>query len=148
MWVSKFGGEATGNQVGEIPGAIADNSWHWAQINLGALKEKIGSQIFMWEFVEVSGRWPANSALEIDEFTIARALGGTVKLSWKAVDVSGVKNYRFGWDQNPDGAPTEIVTDIRREITPTGGGTWWAHLRAQDSAGNWGAVSHLPIMLP
>ena len=69
-------------------------------------------------------------------------------MNWKAADLSGVQNYRFGWDQNPLGTPAEVVTGNYREIPPPGSGTWWAHIQAQDNAGNWGMIEHLPIMLP
>lgn len=145
--ILRFIGDVPG-AIGDITGGTADGQWHWASVNLGALAQKLGgSQLTMIEIVETSGKVAANTSFEIDNFVIAAAPTGNVKLSWKAYDISGVQNYRFAWDQKPDTAPTEMTADTGRE-TPSGQGTWWVHVQAQDRAGNWGAVSHLPIPMP
>jgi hypothetical protein len=148
----KIAGETPGT-VGEIPGIIADNQWHWTQFNVAPLFAKMGgiTQVGMIELVDQTGKTPANASFEIDDFTLQSASPGNVKLNWKAIDISGVKNYRFAWDQSPITTPTEETSDTSREIardTKATAGTWWAHVQAQDNAGNWGAVAHLPVMLP
>lgn len=149
----KMVGDAPG-AIGEIPGIIADNQWHWAQLNITPLLPKMNGmvQVGMIEFVDQTGKTPANVSFEMDDFTLQTAPAGNVKLNWKATDISGVKAYRFAWDQNMETAPIEETSDTAREIVrdtqAKAAGTWWAHIQAQDNAGNWGAVSHLPVMLP
>jgi hypothetical protein len=143
----KFLGDAQGAVVGEIAGAAADDQWHWAQINLGALKDKIGNAVNMLEFVDASGKALMKAPFEIGDFTVQQAPAGSIKLAWRGHDLSGVQNYRFAWDQSPTTAPTEVTSDTAREIAPKSG-TWWAHVQAQDKAGNWGEVAHLPIIVP
>jgi hypothetical protein len=143
----KFLGEAQGESIGEIAGGVADGQWHWAQINLGALKDKIGNSVALLEFVDASGKAQNKAPLEISNFTVQEAPTGNVKIVWKASDLSGIGQYRFTWDQSPLTAPTETTTDTTREVSAKSG-VWWAHVQALDRAGNWGEVTHTPVMVP
>jgi hypothetical protein len=147
IYALKFLGDAQGETIGEIAGGVADGQWHWAQIDLGALKDKIGNTVNMLEFVDASGKARTNAPLELGDFIVQQATKGNVKLVWRASDLSGVQNYRFAWDQTPTTAPTETTTDTTREITSKSG-VWWAHLQAQDKAGNWSTVVHAPVIVP
>jgi hypothetical protein len=136
------------NAIGEIPGIIADDKWHWAQFDLSTLDKKVkGDNLTAIELVDVTAKNPTAAAMEIDNVIIQPKGADAVKLQWKGSDLSGVEKYRFAWDQNPATKPTEETTDVSREVTATTG-LWWAHIQVSDKAGNWSAVSHFPIIVP
>jgi hypothetical protein len=134
--------------IGEIPGILADDKWHWAQFDLSALDKNIkGDNITAIELVDVTAKNPTAAAIEIDNVLIQPKGTGAIKLQWKGSDLSGIEKYRFAWDQNPATAPTEETTDVSREVTATTG-LWWAHIQTADKAGNWSAVTHFPVIVP
>ncbi len=134
--------------IGEIPGVVADNTWRWAQFDLRTLAGKIrGNNINSVFLVDYSATTPTDVPIELDNIVLQPAGTGPLRLTWKATDLSGIAKYRFAWDQKINTVPTEETTDITRNVEGTSG-LWWAHVQAQDKAGNWSETAHSPVIVP
>lgn len=132
----------------EIPGIVADGKWHTAIFNLLTLPEKLRTDnITSVELVDPSGKTPAKTVMQFDNWLVQGGSGNNVALRWKALDLSGITSYRFAWDQNPDTVPTQTQTDDHATVTGKSG-LWFAHLQAQNGAGLWSEVVHYPILIP
>jgi hypothetical protein len=61
-----------------------------------------------------------------------------------ASDLSGIAGYSFEIDQVPSTSPHKIIdtTENFRFYTNIPHGSWYFHVRARDSAGNWGPTAH------
>ncbi|TFF89529.1 MAG: hypothetical protein EU549_00220, partial [Promethearchaeota archaeon] len=69
----------------------------------------------------------------------------TISLQWEAHDPSGINNYYYCFDQNSNTTPTldnqsTSKTSINHKITSEG--TWYFHIRANDTEGNLGETAH------
>lgn len=149
-WIAILAGEKPSERAITIPGIVADNQWHTATFNVvnlmrdqnQGMRNPIITDI---EFRDMLLKTPANVAWELDNFLIQQAGGSTAKLGWRAHDLSGVKNYRFVWDQKPASTPEGETQETARTVEGSSG-LWFAHVQAQDGAGNWGPPSHVPIV--
>ena len=144
----QFNGTVPDGTLGTVAGVVADGKWHTAQINLAPFIAKdqrlAQAQLIGFDFLDPAKKTPADISWEIDNFLIQQSTPGTVKLNWIARDLTGVAKYRFAWDQAPTTAPLEEITTTERAIESKPG-LWFAHVQAQDGAGNWGPVAHLPV---
>jgi len=59
--------------------------------------------------------------------------------------LSGMRNYRIKWDQNPDTSETDDYLPYQYHTTSPAltNGYWYFHIRPVDEALNYGSVSHL-----
>ncbi len=149
-WPLNFAGEKSERSIGTIPDIVADGKWHTATFNLGDFLERDrssrNSTITGFGFTDAAMKTPANVSWELDNFLIQQAGGKEAKLSWRAQDLSGVKAYRVAWNQLPNTEPTEAATETSRTVQAESG-LYYMHLQAQDGAGNWGPVAHVPVAL-
>ncbi len=149
-WYLQVAGEKTTTILGTIPDIVADNQWHTATVDLADFLQRdqnLRDQALTdFEFRDPTLKTPARASWEMDNFIVQQSGKGPVKLAWQANDLSGVKGYRFAWDQLPATAPQEATTDAQRTLEAQPG-LWFAHLQAQDGAGNWGAPTHTPIVV-
>lgn len=141
------------NSIGEIPGIVADGQWHWAQFDLKTLARTLKDEpISSIELADPRAVNSPDTAIEIDNLLLQSSSEKPIQLEWKGSDLSGIATYRFAWDQDSQAVPTEETTETARTIDPKAAslkrGLWWAHVQAKDKAGNWSAVSHLPIIVP
>ena len=72
--------------------------------------------------------------------------------AWSGSDAySGVHQYAYAFDQAADTIPSPgtLVDSVtgQTDCTAPSHGTWFFHIRAQDSAGNWGAARHLAMIV-
>lgn len=148
-WYLHFAGEKPETIIGSIPGIVADGQWHTTTFDIGNYLQRDqnlrNQTVSAFEFRDALLKTAANVSWDIDNFLVQQPGGATVKLAWQAGDLSGVKAYRFGWDQKPAAEPVEETQDVARTVTGSAG-LWFAHLQAQDGAGNWGPVAHVPIL--
>jgi hypothetical protein len=82
----------------------------------------------------------------------------TIDAAWHAQDTtSAVAGYSLLWSPEPAGVPDALVDTSEASATSPElpDGAWWFHVRARDSAGNWGPPAHLgpflietPLPLP
>jgi len=99
------------------------------------------------DLVDPSGKTPAKTIMQFDNWLVQGGSSSNVALRWKALDLSGITGYRFGWDQNPDTVPTQTQTDDHTTVIGKSG-LWFAHLQAKNGAGLWSEVVHYPVILP
>lgn len=145
--------------IGSLP-VVADGQWHELEFNLFNLltnavpdqEEFIVDEMIMgdWDIIEWAqlgmGSNPAGAVYYIDNFVI-----GTVgsasdpQLSWPGLaDLSGIMNYSYLLDNQPDTLPDETGEGTATQVTITQPeeGLLYFHCRAQDGAGNWGLAGH------
>lgn len=70
----------------------------------------------------------------------------TCSAEWSAAsDLSGVVGYSVAWDDSPSTIPAESVGTTALSASHSGAseGVHYAHVRAVDTAGNWGPAMHL-----
>jgi len=86
----------------------------------------------------------------IDNFTVFGAGKNIPVFQWKAFDPTGIQGFSYQIDSKPDTVPDTTSEGNEREKTfpQLNAGAWYLHLRAQDSAGNWGAPVHYPYYVP
>lgn len=71
----------------------------------------------------------------------------TVSLAWSATG-TGVSGYGLVFDQAPTTVvSTQTTTATSGLGTATGSGTWYAHVAARDSYGQWSATRHLQVLV-
>ena len=154
-WHIRLNGEAndslgSARNISTREGIKADNQWHWMQFDILPLLRRAPkiepTQIAALEFIDPLKKTAANVAFEIDDFVLGQAAPSPFKASWRGVDLAGATKYRVAWNQAPETAPIEETADTARELAGAAG-TWFLHLQAQDGAGNWGAVTHFPVLI-
>ena len=132
----------------QIPGIVADGKWHTTIFNLLSLPKKLRERQFdNITLVDPSGKTPAKTTMQFDNWCIQGGSAHNVALSWKALDLSGITGYRFAWDQNPDTVPTQSIMDDHVNLTGKTG-LWFAHLQAKNGAGLWSDVVQYPVLIP
>jgi hypothetical protein len=132
----------------QIPGIVADGKWHTAIFNLLTLPDKLTTdKITSVDLVDPSGKTPAKTIMQFDNWLVQGGSSNNVALRWKAIDLSGIAGYRFGWDQNPDTVPTQNQTDDHTTVIGKSG-LWFAHLQAKNGAGLWSDTVNYPIIIP
>jgi hypothetical protein len=132
----------------QIPGIVADGKWHTAIFNLLTLPDKLTTdKITSVDLIDPSGKTPAKTTMQFDNWLVQGGSADNVALRWKAIDLSGITGYRFAWDQNPDTVPTQTQTDDHTTVIGKSG-LWFAHVQAQNGAGLWSEVVHYPVLIP
>jgi hypothetical protein len=146
------------NRIGEIEDAKADDQWHHASIDFGAMLRKRYPHAPRF-FAEYVGTWstgphgyenPQGASLWLDNITFFSSRGSSTSFEWRAPeDENGISGYSFVLDQKPGTLPQEkvLTTQTHREFKDLKPGTWYFHLRARDGAGNWSAASHVKFEL-
>ncbi|HPD16981.1 MAG TPA: hypothetical protein PLE19_18690 [Planctomycetota bacterium] len=141
--------------VGEVP-IISDDKWHHAEIDiLQFLKPATPGASCPIRYVLFAdfGGHTARPGLRmyLDNFTIAeRESGQNLRFEWNAAaDATGIAGYAYALDQAPATQPANLAgpaaTAAFQGLKP---GNWFFHLRACDGAGNWGPVTHFPVVVP
>ncbi len=75
-------------------------------------------------------------------------VSANLSLQWTAHDPSGIHNYLYCVNQNPSTVPTPAnqSTSLNAiNLTIASEGTWYFHVRGNDTVGNLGATSHYKI---
>ncbi|MHB8706446.1 MAG: OmpL47-type beta-barrel domain-containing protein, partial [Coriobacteriia bacterium] len=67
--------------------------------------------------------------------------------AWSATDPSGIAGYSYVLDQSPGTNPTTATSNpaTTTSFTDKADGTWYMHVRAVDTLGNWGTALHLQV---
>jgi N-acetylneuraminic acid mutarotase len=91
----------------------------------------------------------APGSLASPSHTVGVASGDpTIEVTWTAATdaASGVNGYAVLFDANPTAACDQVVDQngaaTGATSNPLASGTWYAHVCAVDTAGNWGTVAH------
>jgi hypothetical protein len=148
-WNIRLRGESN-DSLGVVPGIKADNTWRQVTFDLLTFlrrDQKINlAEIKGIDFHDPLKKTPANVVWEIDNFSLSQAMPGAAKLRWQGLDFSGARKYRVAWDQQPNAMPAEETTETSRTLEGANG-TWFLHVQAEDGAGNWGPVTHYPVVI-
>lgn len=140
-------------RLGAVPNVIADNQWHHANIDLGAMLRaaRPGAANYRVDWLALSDTgWMGNARgvqYWFDNFqfvpvTKAAPVHATVTLK----DVTGLQAVSWVEDDHPNTIPPATA----KPATPlelSGKGRVWLHVRAQNGAGQWSAPVHIPLTL-
>ncbi|MBU4488175.1 MAG: hypothetical protein KKI13_03815, partial [Candidatus Omnitrophica bacterium] len=150
--------------IGEVEDVIADNEWHHAEIDLLRLLENqypgapsfTVTEIIMgewdmdyWYSTIPGGNNAAGAAYWIDNFIITKSVTQPFGINW--VMPSGepaAAGYSYSIDQLANTVPDNVSEGTAISTTYNGlaDGTWYFHIRAKDSAGNWSDANHYMIL--
>ena len=86
----------------------------------------------------------------IDNFAIFGPGTHQPTFEWSALDPTGIKAFSYSMDAKPTSTPPLATqTAERKKALPplARRGLYYLHVRAQDSAGNWGPSTHYPYLL-
>lgn len=140
-------------RLGAVPDVIADNQWHHAEINLGALlREAVPgrNEYRVDAFYIGDGGWLGNARgvqYWFDNFQFVPLVKGTpLQVNVAVSDVTGLKGVSWLLDDKPH---TPVPTQVKAEgkIELTGAGRKWLHVRAQNGAGQWSETLDVPLWL-
>ena len=139
-------------RIGEFENVLRDSQWHHAEMNVAQLMAKRPFQRTMFEATGMNfGDWGygANgptTTFHIDNFCVVPVVSARagVRTVCRAQDLFGIRGYSFCWSDKPDTAPDERIN------SEDGDGTFdnlpegerYFHVRACDTAGNWGEPRH------
>ena len=135
------------------PPMKADGKWRRVGLNLHDMMagHPFVSRAFTVSSVAIGdGGWSGNrqgASYWIDNFKIApcfSSAGDGFALSWTAADPGGVAGYSYHWSGVPeeDADCTLDANGATASFTNLTEGSNCFHIRAVDSAGNWGDTSH------
>ncbi|NDK10785.1 MAG: hypothetical protein GW911_01850 [Armatimonadetes bacterium] len=137
-------------EVGPIP-AAAPGKWAHAEFDLrSCMKPSLGPPYFFMVGESGAQNSRPGSRLYVDNFTLYSRAARTVKVQWSTpTDASGVTGYSWCLDADPATVPEETVkrtaTEAQWDVPEAG--TYYAHVRARDGAGNWGATGHCRVVV-
>ncbi|MHB8996555.1 MAG: hypothetical protein ACYC63_15020 [Armatimonadota bacterium] len=143
--------------IGRV-GAVADDRWHRATIDLhGMLARAFGrsAPLAITNLAFASSGWPGNrestrwwldnirlqSAINVSSFPAALALHSR--------DESGLAGFAWVVDDSPGTEPPAGVQsqDLRKSLAPHAGTRAWLHAAAVDGAGNRSEAAVIPLRL-
>ncbi len=144
-------------RIGQVPGVVADNRWHYAEFNLYNMLRRDdphapGYKVLqMW--IADSG-WTSNApgqTYHIDDFSLVPIVSAAqpLTLSWQVHDISGLAGVNWAIDESPatELDSTMLTTADHVAWTEPGDIDGWLHVRAVDSAGNWSATAHRRVLI-
>jgi hypothetical protein len=142
--------------LGEVPGIVADDQWHHAEVNLLKLlssssaaarctDEELTVTAFTMEDQGYLGNAPRASIL-LDNLELVPSVSSArgFALKWNSRDVGSIRGYGYSWTQDEPGVPEEKVLLETAEGTfqNVPEGDVFFNIRCVDSAGNWSEPAH------
>jgi len=156
-WMSiRFTGDGSapegGKAIGKVEAVVADGTWRHASVDLRALLDKALPNLsprIVNKIVLSSQGIPGckrGSTLTLDNVDLSRANGAGGRFEWTAEDPNGIAGYAVLFAQDANGTPAMTVSTLTPAM-PIGArtGVWYAHIRACDQAGNWGAARTMRV---
>ena len=150
VWHSiRFLGAGEG-ALGAVPGVQANGTWRHAAVDVRRLIDHAvrGLPVRIVSQARLSSRGAEGlqrgATLWLDNLQFSTESGSGGQLEWAAEpDASGIEGYSVSVTKNPeDEAPKFISNRETWRGEPGRTGTWYAHIRACDQAGNWGPTRH------
>jgi hypothetical protein len=137
--------------IGRV-GAVADNRWHRATLDLyGMLRGSLGRSgpLVVTELAFASSGWPGNrnhTRWWLDNVRLQAALQAAdlpADLAWQARDESGIAGWAWGVSLTPGTEPPAqpVTGELRAALSPHAGALVWLRGVAVDGAGNRSAVA-------
>ncbi|MCW8129660.1 MAG: PDZ domain-containing protein [Planctomycetota bacterium] len=146
-------GDEGGREAGSIASIKANGQWNHASVNLRdcieravpRLPVRIISQIRLSAHGQAGAK--RGASLWIDNLHMAPEAGTGGRVEWEAEeDESGIWGYSMIMDRSADTeAPKSVALKDTFKAEYGRTGTWYAHIRACDQAGNWGPTRHYRI---
>ena len=142
---------AANRSIGELPDIVADNAWHHASLDLfelarKALPEARGYTVNSIVFGDAARNDNRrNTRWFVDNFMVSSYGKPDAECQWRSEDVTGVPGYSIVLDRQMATAPAHQV-NVQAEsmrLTAAEPGTYWLHVAACDSNGNWSQPRHL-----
>jgi len=143
--------------AGRMPGILRDDRWRHTEINLRQVLGTGNHRLNMFQISGLSLRDtayvanPPNMSYHIDNITLVPVVSAVrgVELSWHAHDTSGIGGYSYHWSKNSvedadTSAETQKASAVFRDLPD---GDLYFHIRARDSAGQWGPTAHYRFLV-
>lgn len=149
--------DQTWRPIGRL-GAVADDAWHHATIDLQGLLSRAFSReapLVVTDIAFATSGWPGNrtdTRWYLDNVRLQPALDVNAlpdDLTLTSRDESGVAGFAWAGSALPDAeAPAETVpVDLTAALPELAGKLAWVHAAAIDGAGNRSPVAHIPLRL-
>lgn len=140
-------------KLGAVAGVVADNQWHFASFDLGAMLKKVEPALpdmqVDWLAIGDTG-WLGNARgtqYFIDDFRYVPTVAAPLKATLQLDDVTGIKAVAWKVDEQPQTDVAPQPTTGGNAIEVTGSGLKFVHARVQNGAGNWSETVHIPVFL-
>jgi hypothetical protein len=158
QWMSiRFTGDGSapenGKAIGKVDAVAADGTWRHASVDLRRVIDQAlpNLPIRIVDKIVLSAQGQPGckrgATLTLDNMDLARSSGGGARVEWEAEsDPSGIEGYYFAINQDPNGADRPLINCVapNAPLAPRTG-VWYAHIRANDQAGNWGPARTMRI---
>jgi len=134
--------------VGTVRGVQADGAWHRATIALNSFLARNQQDTVPIKRILFVDRGqadtPATASLYLDNVVLAADGKAPPAFRWQATDPTGIVDYSYAWDAQPDTVPDEVGEGPTASYTARGvpRGVGYFHVRALDGAGHWGPTAH------
>ncbi|MFH0771643.1 MAG: hypothetical protein V1933_03390 [Candidatus Omnitrophota bacterium] len=150
-------------KIGQVQGVTADNNWHSASFNLYEMLKAQGGSTIVKEMIMAD--WDEDGFMKlvygtnaggvkyyIDNFKITKYGCSNANPQFNVVPPagpSGIAGYSYILDELPDTIPDTQVDAAENLINYSGisDGTWYLHIKAKDTAGNWSAPNRYKITI-
>jgi hypothetical protein len=140
--------------IGVLERPLQNNAWRHADVNLlkrlkafdPQRKDYLISDVHIAD--DVSGYLGNYEGVSfwLDNIKLRPVLGAAdLRPTWSASDLSGVSDYRCGF--NPDPSFTPVGKASPADVASLRDGPTWFHLMLCDGAGNWSAAAHEFVFL-
>ncbi len=138
--------------VGTVRAIRADNTWHHASVNLYSMLSRrqrgklVVRRVMFMDRGEVNT--PAGAAMWLDNFILGAVGKRSPAFRWAASDPTGITDYSYVLDDQPDTVPDEVGEGLATAYTARGvkSGEWYFHVRARDGAGHWSPTATYAIL--
>jgi hypothetical protein len=143
-------------RIGEVPDVIADNQWHHTEFNLFEMLRRDDPHApgyKVHQLLLADGGYTSNAPgqiYHIDDFQLVpiSSAADPLRIAWTVNDLSGLGGVNWRVDESADtDLPKKNVTSQAHVDYHEGGMDGWLHVRASDSAGNWGLTAHRRLII-
>jgi len=136
--------------IGSVPDLKSDGRWHHAEFSIKKMMDAAmstfrtnhyqGTNFILGDFGYRAN--PPGAAVNLDNLKLIPTVSSTpeLKLEWSARDTSGIAGYSYKWSAARKGDPGKKVLSPEPSavFSDLPDGEQYFHIRAQDTAGNWG----------
>lgn len=149
-----------GKLLGQIPGIVADGTWHHAEVdlislvvaNVEARRQARSLHVGKMDVGDFGYSGDAPGAwYELDNLNLIPLVSASngLELKWQASDAGGIGGYSYLWDDQPatepDATPETAANVASFKDLPEG--KQYFHIRAIDHAGNPGPSTHYAYVI-
>ena len=136
--------------IGSVPDVKSDGRWHHAEFSIKEMMDSAmssfranhyqGANFILGDFGYRAN--PPGVSVNLDNLKLVPVVSSVpgLKLEWSARDTSGLAGYSYKWSGDPKAEPGRKVlcSEPSAVFSNLPDGEQYLHVRAQDTAGNWG----------